>query len=161
MQAPQTSSKSNKYHSLLSAHLVWKPLATTRYILPPHIRWTSLSMTRKYWTVTLRNVRAFDTLSMVLIHMSNDRHHNYIIAVVMQHQSCRVLRAARDPPSQPGDTEATHRFAVFVPQIASRVHSQDDHKQTIFQGGNCILIFQTMQTAKELHLRSGGKLQNF
>lgn len=35
-------------------------------------------------------------LSMVLIPVSNDQHHNYIIALLMEEWTCRVLWAARD-----------------------------------------------------------------
>lgn len=100
---------------------------------PPLIRWTSSSMARKYLTVTLRNVRAFDALSIVLIHMSSDQHHNYIIAFVMLHQTCRVLWVARDQSFLSAWWQRTYtsRFGVFVPQTASGVH---DYKQTILQG---------------------------
>lgn len=74
-QAPEAVFTVSPLHSCSES--LWLPLGTSS---PLHIRWTSLSMAGKYLTVTLRNMRAFDTLSMVLIQMPNDQHHNYITA---------------------------------------------------------------------------------
>lgn len=64
MQALYINSKSSMYHTLLFAlpflHIesLQLPESTSSH---PSIRWTNLRMATKYWTVTLRNVRAFHT----------------------------------------------------------------------------------------------------